>query len=69
MQWEYLMLDARRRHNFDSLGEIGYELVTVDQGTAYFKRPVGNEKKWEQFAKAVAKEILDAPIDTSKTTR
>jgi hypothetical protein len=55
MQWEYLMLDARRRHNFDSLGEIGYELVTVDQGTAYFKRPVGNEKNGSNLQKLLLK--------------
>lgn len=38
-KWEYLIVNAGE-HDFDGLGQIGSELVAVDQGIAYFKRRV-----------------------------
>jgi ABC-type uncharacterized transport system ATPase subunit len=55
-------------HDFDGLGQIGYELVTVDQGKAYFKRLLTGTKEYKQLAENIAKEILDTPIDILGTT-
>lgn len=38
MKWEYVIID--KSHDFKGLGEIGYELVAIDEKRAYFKRPV-----------------------------
>jgi hypothetical protein len=44
VKWDHLVVNADE-HNFNSLGQIGYELVAVDQGKAYFKRPLTNANK------------------------
>ena len=46
MRWEYLVIDLSKEDNIDgsliSLGDVGWELVAVDNGIAYFKRLVAN---------------------------
>lgn len=44
MKWEYYILQLQKEdpyniEHIDELGEMGYELVSVDDGIAYFKRP------------------------------
>lgn len=45
-KWDYEIIDCEGL-DFDKLGQKGWELVSVSDGTAYFKRPViavtGNE--------------------------
>jgi hypothetical protein len=45
MKWEYLVrhpgvLGKRPQEILDEMGEQGWELVTVDQDSLYFKRPI-----------------------------
>ncbi len=45
MKWEYLVFNQlknleKREFAFNHLGDKGWELVTADNGTVYFKRPI-----------------------------
>lgn len=47
MQWEYNLINLTGRAStdcdfLDSLGSDGWELVSVSDGVAYFKRPKTN---------------------------
>jgi len=58
--WEYLILNIDE-HDFNNLGKIGYELVAVDQGKAYFKRPLINIS-YEKLVKDIINGFLDTPL-------
>jgi hypothetical protein len=38
MKWEYLAININM-HDFADFGKAGFELVAIDNGKAYFKRP------------------------------
>lgn len=37
-KWEYIVVNSSYENAMNSLGELGWELVSVDNGLAYFKR-------------------------------
>jgi hypothetical protein len=52
MKWEYTVIPVSDAYSdseqyFDELGCQGWELVSVDEGIAYFKRPKIEHKKRE----------------------
>lgn len=43
MKWEYKMLDVFVKGNIkemNKLGEAGWEMIAIYNGTMYFKRPI-----------------------------
>ena len=62
MKWEYDVVvvgtGVYGRTDLQKAGKDGWELVSIDQGTAYFKRPVEDK----QVSQPVAKEVGDTGI-------
>lgn len=52
MKWEYMVVEVhqnveKREFAFNHLGQQGWELVSVDEGIAYFKKSsVGRNRSW-----------------------
>lgn len=65
MKWEYWKAELPSREKevisyLDKFGNEGWELVSVDDGTLYFKRPLDNSKsKITQFSGHYSATILD----------
>jgi hypothetical protein len=44
MKWEYIIININEC-DFASFGKIGFELVAVDNGKAYFKHPLEGDSE------------------------
>lgn len=57
MKWEYVTIDLSVFDNVDkrlnTMGSSDWELVSVDAGVAYFKRPIEDEYRRSKTYKAI----------------